>query len=277
MNKKNILPLLLFVSVLAVFPMVSALSVVTLTTPAADASISGSTQMLNATLDSSDGTVYNVSLYYMAPGTSTWTLIATVQNDSANDIMFNTTWDTTAFVDDDDYILNATAREIDNSVNSTDNNTGIDIDNGNPTSALAANHIHDGYKVGTGDTFQVAIDADATIGISSCIAFATNTGNSTVLAQSISASGNACSTSYTPATFGFVQGETYTLAVQATDGNGDNINSSTRSIKYMSSGEVIQVSTGDGEAVKGAITGAFDKIRNAITNFFNKIKSLLGL
>ncbi|NOZ47388.1 MAG: hypothetical protein GXO79_11490 [Chlorobi bacterium] len=269
-NSALIKTVLIFSVFFLLVGVVSATNVITVATPAAAASISGSAYTITATLDSNDGNVTNVSIYYQSPGASTWNLIATVQNTSTAQTSFSTTWDTTAFVDDNDYTINATAPSAAGTT-STDTSTGVDIDNGNPTATLSSATFTTNKQRFGAQTFSMGLNADATIGISSCIIYCTDTNNGNVYSTTASVSANACSnTTLTPKTFSLVKARAYNCLVQATDGNGDSTNSSSRLLTY------VVESSGHNPSIKyfpnTPHTNSF--LQNFISNIINFFKGL---
>jgi hypothetical protein len=118
----------------------------------------------------------------------------------------------------------------------------------------------------------LGIDADNTIGITSCSIYATDLQNSSVLSSTISTSSNACSNATLKPESFLVKGRAYNLLVQATDGNGNSTNSSTRRLNYLhatagSSGS----SSGLSSVTAGTSQSFFGSIGKGTTNFFSSI------
>jgi len=243
MKSKNILGLFLVLSLFMFASFVSAANTVTLITPAANARANTTTQLLNATLDTNSLNLTIAEFFYTAAGVNT--TIATVTNSTA--LNFNTTWDTSAIDDINNIVVwvNITNNTYTNDfTGSMDSSTGVDIDNGFPTATLTSSSIQSVYTAASDDYFTFGLNADNTIGISSCLAYFTDVETSAVSSYSISASGNACSsTSLVPATIGLTKGQTYNSLIQATDGNGNQTNSSVRILKVASLGGTAQQQT----------------------------------
>lgn len=247
------------------FSLVSAANTITLDTPAQDASISGSTYTLNATLDSNTQTITNVTFFY-DDGSSN-TTIGTNNTASGTATEFTFTWDTTAINDVNNLIVWANASNSSGSYTNLDSSTGVDIDNGNPTATLSSSTFATEAEVNTEETFNVGLDADASIGISSCLVYYTNDITNEISTQSVSASANACSTSTTPSDQSLAEGDSFTVVMEATDGNSDKTNSSSRILRISSSGG----GGNPGVSVQQTIKGAAGETTNILSNIFNKI------
>lgn len=290
-KKKNFATLLL--GLFLIFSLVGSVAAagfdLTLETPAESASLSGGAQMLNATIENPAGDLgpYNVSFYYQASGASSWTLISTVTNTSANQASFNTTWDTTAITDQLNLTINATSRDYTNALNSSAATRSHPLDNGNPTASFSSATFNDDYERFGTQTFTLGLAADSTIGISSCTIFCTDSTNSTVYSTTTTTSANACSnTSITPSNFPLPSSRGYNCLVQAMDANTNKTNSSTRLIRYVleedgspvaatsaTQGQrnVLQSILGSGSSSVG---GFFDTIGQSIRNVFSWIKGI---
>ena len=154
-NKKILLPVVFAVMMVSFSFMVSAVAGVGGVTPSANFSnLSGSAQLINSSILLIDGTsmVGNVSFYYQHwsyAHNATWTLISNVRNISANQTFYNTTWDTTAIVDDK-YILNFTSYNANlTTVNATNVTRNVTVDNTAPTLAAYSGATLTAYANGT--------------------------------------------------------------------------------------------------------------------------------
>lgn len=258
---------------------------ITLQTPAESASLAGAAQMLNSTIENPAGDAgpYNVSFYYQVAGESTWTLISTVTNTSANQASFNTTWDTTAIVDQLNLTINATSRDLVNAINSSSATLLHPLDNGNPTATLSSSTFTNEKNVFVDDSFTVGLDADATIGISSCLVYFTNENDNSVTTKVVSASANACATT-TNAEDESLGIHNYGVIMEATDANSNKTNSSERRLFVTSrgGGGGIAISqtqfVGDTglDRAQSSIGNVSESIRNFIVNIFDKIRSLFS-
>ena len=224
---------------------------------------------------------------YIGNVTFTWiwyngtsTILSTVNNVSGNQSVFSYSWDTTAFDDANNGTLNFSARNYTGWASTSPPNAsnwtqGLDIDNGFPTATLSSStfsSVSQGYNINKGTSFTLGIDADNTIGITSCSIYATDLQNSSVLSSTISTSSNACSNATLKPESFLVKGRAYNLLVQATDGNGNSTNSSTRRLNYLhatagSSGS----SSGLSSVTAGISQSFFGSIGKGTTNFFSSI------
>lgn len=234
MVEKN--KVLMGLSLLLLLPLLNAANTVTLVTPAQDATVSGATYLLNATMDTDTSNSTNMSFYYRVTTASTWTLIGFQANTSMQDTQFNISWDSTGIVDDNGLVFSANATNGSAILVSSDTSTGVKIDNGAPTASLANNMIHNNYKIGSGDNFVIAIDADNSRGVDNCTVYFVDTQTAAVTTQTISASSNACSTTYTDTTAGLTEGQKYNIIVGVNDGNFDQTNASSRLLSFVSAG-----------------------------------------
>lgn len=275
--------ILLYLSVLflslIIIPMISAAacSGIVLQTPAASATVSG-TYQLNASLNEAENcNSSNATFYYRTYSQTTWTVIKTITTSGTNS-SFNTTWDSTGIVDDSDMVFSVNVSNLTSAGGvsnfKTDTSTGVDVDNGNPTSTLGNSMINDNYKVRKGNPFTLVINADSTIGIDNCTFFFMNirTGAGTTYSQATSS--NACSnTTGTPDGYGLTKGENYNVYVCAYDGNNDGTNSSSRLLSYPDSSGYAE----DEEVVYTTPTSGgniFTSIWNFLNNIVNKIVNL---
>ena len=280
---KNSLKLLsvLFLSVF-LLGLVSSANVLTINVPTKGTDISGTTAVLNATFDTNTLSYTNVTWWYRTtPGTGAWTLISNVSQLANATDNYNVTFDTTSFVDADDTIeFNATARNTTNDINSLiSKNVTVNINNGNPTATISSSTFSDNLGLIVNTTFIFGIDADATIGISSCKLYFTNQGNNALTTKSVTAVANNCSVSTTASTESLGVNDAYNVRMEATDGNGDKTNSSSRALRVTpasgggggggSSSSTTQ-DNGD-DTGTGAGTGTSGGIGQAISNFFNGI------
>ncbi|MHA1329747.1 MAG: hypothetical protein ACTSR2_01595 [Candidatus Hodarchaeales archaeon] len=120
--------ILLLFALALVAPLVFGFTV-TLQSPADNAVISGSSVVLNATIDSSGSNVLNCSFYAFSPSTanSSLSLLATATNDTADDTVFNTTFDSSILEDSNDYTFRVVCKNA--SYSGSDESTGVTIDN----------------------------------------------------------------------------------------------------------------------------------------------------
>jgi len=206
---------------------ISSANTITLDAPAADAMIDG-TYSVNSSLDTNSLNITYVTFYYKI-GTGSWVTIGSTTNTTVAQLPFNKTFDTTSIVDDNDLTFNATAYNETSAVTS-DTSTGVDINNGVPTATISSATFTDNLALVTGTTFVFGIDADATIGIDSCIAYFTNTVSSAVISQAVTPVSNACSLSTTPTTQTLSINQAYNVLMEAVDGNTNRTNSSSRKL-----------------------------------------------
>ena len=261
-NKYNsIIGLFLLVFMLG---FVSSANVVTLDLPVQDASISGATYVLSASLDSNTLNITSANFFY-DDGSSN-TSIGTTANDTLT--VFNLTWDTTTLVDVNNYIIYVNATN-ETGLGTIDSSTGVDIDNGNPTATLSGATFSNNAQLDEDETFTIGLSADATIGISSCTIYCTESITNVIYSTTTTVSANACSnTTLTPTLFGLIESSLYTCLVEAVDGNSDRTNSSSRVFTYSSprgggGGGIVSSSIGS-DIVSGS-KGFFQWIWDIIT------------
>ena len=113
----------------------------TVGSPTSNSAVSGSTQFLNISETGTD-VVVNVTWEYKVSGGS-WTWIADIVNDTAEDADFNTTWDSTSVTDQGGIQINISAYTTTTGgatfvIFDSLLLTGIDIDNTNPTSSYGS-------------------------------------------------------------------------------------------------------------------------------------------
>lgn len=289
----NLKILLLSFLFLFSFGVVAAANTPTLDFPAQDASISGSSYNLSVSLDTNTKQYKNATFFY-DDGSSN-TTIGTNVSDGESATEFNYTWDTTALVDVDDYVIWANiTNQTGDATLVRDASTGVDIDNGNPTSSFSSSSFSDNLHLVKDTNFTSAIDADSSIGISSCNLYFTNENSVVEKKQSVSATANACSTSTTAETLGLSVNEAYTVVMEATDGNGNSTNSSSRTLVVTPSaagggGGVSDVAKDKGITVpqsqiglniaEKAINNVSQipvRIQTFVTNMFEKIRGLFN-
>lgn len=231
MKKQLLLMLSVFLVVFSLV-MVSADNTATLDLPAEDDSISGATYILGASLDTNTEQYTNATFWY-DDGSSNITIGLNTTSPTLDATLFNYTWVTTEINDVDDLIVWVNITNATGEVSTMDSSTGVDIDNGNPTATLSSATIRDQTQKFSTQTFTIGLAADNAIGISSCIIYFTDRDTSAVVSATTTASGNACyNTTLSPSVVGLTAGHGYDFLVQATDGNGDQTNSSTRIIGY---------------------------------------------
>ncbi len=267
---------------------VMAANAVTLNIPVTDEGINGATVLLNSSTDTNTVNLTRGVYSWEVPGiSSSNTTIANITNHTgaAGELTYwNYSWDTTGMVDVNNITIwiHVYAEEA-AGTNSTDLNTGIDVDNGLPTATLGNSHFSTGTNVKEKDSFTVAVDADNTIGINSCRVFFTNTQTSDVDNITIfDAVSNACSNSITLSDVdGLTIGNSYNVIVQVEDDNTNKTNSSdrvlvTRKVSGASTTTVI-APTGIQKITSGIsntgfnIASAIQNFINTITSFFNRI------
>lgn len=274
-NKRVILSVLviftLFLSILSV----SAANVLTLNTPAKADSISGTSYVLNASLDTNTLQYNTSTFYYQVSGIGANITITTVFNTSATE--FNTTWNTASIIDDGNITVWVNVTNGTGTV-AIDGSTNVQIDNGNPTATFAIDNFHDGYRAAKNDIFKLSLAADNSRGIYFCNTTFINTrDNSLVKITEMTVSGNACSnTTITPNGL-LTAGESYLVRIEAIDDNGDKTNSSSRILKYLEDGKIITVNTQTGEPQGVSFGSIWDSISNAWKNFIQSIKNLLKI
>lgn len=274
-----------FLLIMSVGLVSSANDDITIETPLDSARLSGEAQMLNATIEAPTGAIYNVTFYHNQSGSLT--AIGTVTNTSDAQASFNTTFDTTSLTDVDGVIINATARNILNQEVSSVTTTGHPWDNGNPTATISSATFSDGKNVGFDETYTVGLSADSTIGISSCLVYYYNRATSVLAGtQAISASANACSASTTPESQSLITSNNYDVYVQATDGNGNQTNATSRILRVPSKGGSGGGSAGasirtsginvEGDTAQERLSNFFENVGDKFSNFFDKLRLLFN-
>lgn len=257
--------LLLFLLGIFLIPLISSATFVNIVTPANESSISGSTYSLSVWINESANVVYigNVTWYYQPwsyQNNGSWILIGTTENTTANQSVFTRAWSTLT-LDFANYTINATAKNYDASVNSTNITGNVTIENGAPSaswSTASLTSVTDGYNAYSGTSFTVGTSAESTTGAVSCLIYATDLQNSTVISTTSTMSSDACSNAtITPQSYPLVKGRAYNLLTQVTDGNGNKTNSSNRRVNYLSG-------TAGAGGSSGADTGA-GTIQNIIS------------
>lgn len=263
--KNKILPVILGFMLVFSLMFVASANIATLVTPAQDGSVSGSTYTMNVTLDTNGNNYQNATFWY-DDGSSNTTI---GRNDTAVDTstVFTITWDSTGIVDVNDLTFWVSVTNANQTINTSDSSTGVDVDNGNPTATLNSTNfdsVTQGYNVKKGEVFKMAIDQDNTIGISSAVIFCTDLQDSTVKTSTISCSSNGCSnTTMQPESF-LTKGRAYNCLIQATDGNNDHTNSSTRRLNYL------QATSGSGgSSPKGIPEQASGTVQSITGNIFS--------
>lgn len=299
MKKAYALLLLAVLSIVLLTSFVLAANTITVQAPRSNVTVGGASVLLNSTFDTQSANVSNVSFYYRASSTSTWTLIADIYQSAGGNnasITFNTTWDTSGLLDSRSYVINATGRNSTGTVSSAANHS-IRTDNGVPTASFSSDSPYNFQAFNNGQSFTVGLAADATRGISNCTA--TLAGNTIEL----NATSNSCSRSVTNTDFSISSEDENTLYLTAYDDNGNQTNSSTRTVTiYFKSGgglgggggstpaantitdvvsddnvgEIVSDLAKDGSKkgfathVRAAVSNFVDKIRSFFTNIFNR-------
>jgi len=252
-SKKKLLLSVVFISLFLFISLVSAANTITLDAPAQDASISG-TYSINSTLDSNTLNITSVEFFYKI-GAGSWVSVGTTTNTSAAQVTFNKSFDTTSIIDDDDLTFNATASNETGAVTS-DTSTGVDIDNTNPTATWGSSAIAGTISFRPSESWIIQTEVDSN-GVDSCTIFI---GSSS---DTISASGNICSKTYTAISFGIDTG-VHTAIIQVHDGNEDLTNSSSR--------QLIIDSEASGSSSRPSSSRSFLRnISNLFRNIFDKI------
>lgn len=271
--RKNIS--LFFILVILSIGMVSAANAISMS-PISSTSISG-TVSINTTLDSNTLQITNVTFYYRNDTSGSWIEIGTVNNITSNQTSFNTTWDSTAVVDGNNYELNASMINITGDLLTSDVAISMILDNGLPTASYGSSSVATNTYVATTDSFTLAIAADSTIGISNC----TFTINGVDVI--VPTSSNACSSSLTAfSNFSISKIEDYTYTLTATDGNGNTTTTSSRILRMKNptgggdSGSTTNIfnqgtKTEIKEVVSVAKEGFFKGMSNKISDFFKGI------
>lgn len=135
MENKNIyLTFLALFSIIFMFSMVSA----TLTQPASSSTIAGTVAVLNATNATTLGNMVNCTFYAQSASTanSSWANLGFVSNLTANALNLNLTFNSNTLEDSNDYIFNATCKNLSNSGTSS-LTTAVTIDNTAPAAPSA--------------------------------------------------------------------------------------------------------------------------------------------
>ena len=269
-----ILPLMILFSL----AIVSSANTVTMLSPLESASVSGATYVLNASLDTNTLQM-NKSTWFYDDGTTNTTIATDVANFS--ELLFNTTWASTGRVDIDSLTFWVNISNITLITYTADSSTGVKVDNGNPTATLSSATFTDNLALITGTSFTIGIDADATIGVSSCKVYYTSVLSSAVIESSATVSANACSNATTPTAVGLAINEAYTVIIEATDGNTNSTNATARTLR-VTPGSVGGGSGGGSSATPQSITtgtttdstiqsiGFFQRIANFFRNLFSR-------
>jgi|GEM_PF-4251301 len=226
MKKQYVIPMFACMMLLMA-GMVMAADTPTLNTPAASAEISGATYTVNVTLDSNTLSITNATFYYKTSSGS-WTEIANVENTTADQTEWTTTFDSTALVDQTGMTFNVTMANATATI-ADDTSATVVIDNGDPTAAFSSGTTADLFSILTTDTFTVGSAADSTIGISNC----TVTMNG-VTSDITDVTANACDdTSFSPSTFSITTDGDYTYTLTVTDANSDTDVTSSRTLNVL--------------------------------------------
>ena len=252
-----------------------AANAVTLDLPAESATMSTAAQYLNASLDSNDNSIENVSFYYRpVSGTGAWTLIGYKANTTNAQTTFNTTWNSIGVIDNNNSEINATAHDIAEDHVSTDASIKVIIDNGDPTATWSSTSVTNGIVTKYSVPFIAGIDADATIGVTNCTAWLATGGT----AQDMTATANACSEEYAVEDFGITANGVYSLKIMVTDANADSTNTSIKIIELALLGS----GTGPSDYLNGEDDGVIEgdegigdttilQEKNIIVRVWNKI------
>lgn len=278
-NAKLLLLSLAFAFILLTIPLVSSVGVITILKPAQGNSISGS-YVISGDLDSNSGGPLNLTrawFWYMEANGTNVTIASFIEN--VSNVQFNTTYVTSGRWDVDDLVFWMTVARGNGTVsdaNTTDSSTGVDIDNGNPTATISSatfDSTANGYTIKGSQIITAGLNADNTLGLSSCRAIFTNIRNGTVTDTGTTMTGNACANTTLQANVICNVGESYNVVVQATDGNTDRTNSSSRRINCVSNKGDSGDSGGDGGAggTSQSIVGSAKGFRSSIGNFFGWI------
>ncbi len=246
--------------------LVSSANTATLANPAANARVNTTTYILNATLDTNTVNLTSATFFYNTGGANT--TIGVANNVTA--VLFNFSWDTTA-IDDINGLtvwVNVTNETNMSDSATLDSSLGVDVDNGLPTATIGSSAFTNNTAQILNTTFTFVIDADNSIGISSCQLYTTSYGTGTVTKTAVSAGANACTTSTSPETLSLSAQDQYDILLEATDGNGNQTNSSARQLV------VTAFSGGGGGGGNGDTTtddGAIADVGNAISSFFTGV------
>ena len=266
------------------FSFVLGANAITLNTPAASASISGTTYILNGTLDTNTINITNATFYYKIDSGS-WVEIGSVVNTTVGQLNYTYSWDTSSIVDTSNMTFNISAINTTGVQVTTDTSTGVLINNGVPTATYASTSLATATQLYLDTSFTFAVDADNTIGIENCTYYIGST------TKTVTASGEACSTAYTPSSFGVTTAGDYSYLITVTDDNGNQTNTSSRTIQIYgtntNSGSggtgIIQsvdntptnidatTGTGAGAGTTTTESNVFVRFFSAIGNFFTKL------
>jgi len=268
--KSKLLPVIFLLGAMLLLSFISAADTITIDLPVADTIVTSDAQNLNMTIDSGS-THYNATWAYNV-SSATLVEIGVVTNTTPSQIEFNRIWDTTALTNGVDYCVNVTTRDLLNAVVSSALVCGLWIDNGAPTATLNSSSFSNNLALVVGTTFNVAIEEDDTLGISSCIAFFTEVASPyTVTTQAISADSNGCILTTTPSTESLLANHAYNVLIQATDANTNKTNSTARTLRVTAEsaggGGSSTYTTDNGDGLGGTASG----IGTAISNFFKGI------
>ena len=231
---------------------------------------------ISATMDTNYINVENVTFYYRTvSGTGAWTRIGAMLNTTINQTIWNTTLDIYSLDDSPNYEFNATAINATGKNSATaDTNTGIDLDNGLPTVSWNASSQADASTINCGGSFELMVAPDQVVGIQNCtFTFPTKS-------FIVTGSANNCSRLFSLSEAGLESGDR-TYYVIGYDGNGNNTQSTSRTLTALScGGSASPGGAGSQATVSQSVTtpstttgekGIFASISEGITNFFNTI------
>jgi hypothetical protein len=163
-NTKNILLFLIALCSFVFFAGVGESAMgVTLVNPVQDTTITGTSNFTNTITEPND--ITNVSIWYQISGTGAWYLMSSQLNTTANQTGFATNYVTTGLSDRADYTFNITVcntcesgAEIGNCA--SDTNTGVDVDNTNPTAKMTFSRLSARYYDPLGIEYDCSTSTD---------------------------------------------------------------------------------------------------------------------
>lgn len=284
-NKFGITLVVLSISFLVMFSLVSAATGLITNTSLNNSRVNGASYLIyvNVTECASNCGIGNVTFYWSWHN-GTQVNLSTNNNNSVNDTVFSYSWDSTALDDTNNGTINFTSYNyVIGGINRTNATTGLDLDNGFPTATLDSATFSTGSRIPTtSSNFALGINADNTIGLNSCLAYFTNTQNSTVYSTALTVTSNACSSStLTSASIGLPRGKTYNTVVQVTDGNGNQTNSSDRAITVAGlSGTpqqvIVESDIDNNKGISESFKNFFEQIGNGFGNMISAIKNIFN-
>jgi len=204
---------------------------VTLVAPASSGVLSGTTALLNATIDSAPGENWTTAYFYAkssSTANSSWSLIGTFSNDT--EVIFNGTFNSNILQDANDYQINVTIFNGTHRISKV--NTGVIVDNNVPTAPTLSPADLSSVTTATTQTFTgTVVDAETT----SCTYTIYRGGSSSDgVSGSGSYSGSSCT--FTKAFLTSADNGVWWWTITASDGTNSTATSAKLNVNLVGSG-----------------------------------------